>query len=203
MKLNQLINEGRNTPCIVVDVQPEYTGINDGDELPWIDDMMTFLNNQGPVLMFVNAEEDGLTGDTVDTIRAYWSDSGFAEHKWNNTTIVDKGYGYFRGWMDQGVPDNVMIAVIREMYLQHVSDSRMLFGGEDSDGYIESMISMGVPEDLLDDAISVGWASVRQLKQFSGSYLMGGGREECLREITLLMNAFNIKYKLVNDFIYG
>jgi len=27
------LNEARSTPCIVVDVQPEYTGLNDGDEL--------------------------------------------------------------------------------------------------------------------------------------------------------------------------
>jgi len=89
MRYTQL-EEGRNSKCIVVDVQPAYTGLMDGDELPWID-----------------------------------------------------------------------------------------------------------------DNISIEWTSVAQLKRFNRAYLMGGGRNECLKEVSLLMNAFNIKYKLIEQFIYG
>ena len=32
---------------------------------------------------------------------------------------------------------------------------------------------------------------------------MGGYREECLKEVQLLMNAFNIKYTQVQKFIFG
>jgi hypothetical protein len=32
---------------------------------------------------------------------------------------------------------------------------------------------------------------------------MGGGRDECLREVELLMNAFNIKYKRIDSLVYG
>jgi hypothetical protein len=31
----------------------------------------------------------------------------------------------------------------------------------------------------------------------------GGGRDECLREIELMMNAFNFKYKRVANWLYG
>lgn len=202
MKLHELF-EGRNSKCIVVDVQPEYTGVNDGQELYWIDDMMQFLNKQGPILMFVNAEDQGLTGDTIDSVREYWEDSGFNPNRWSQTEIVDKGYGYFRAWMDEGVPENVIIKTIRLMYQQKVTDSRMLFDGEDSEDYIEKMEALGVPEHMLDDALSVEWTSVAQLKQFSGAYIMGGGRNECLREVELLMNAFNIKYRRIEEFVYG
>lgn len=93
MRANEfLIERGRVTPSIVVDVQPEYTGINDGDELPWVDDMMNFLNNQhGNILMFVNAEDQGLTGDTIEGIKIYWEDSGFNPDNWSRVQIVDKG----------------------------------------------------------------------------------------------------------------
>ncbi len=201
MKLFHLY-ESKNTPCIVVDVQPEYTGINDGSELYWIDDMMRFLNKQGPVLMFVNAEDAGLTSDTVSGVKEYWEDSGYVPQKWHNTSIVDKGYGYFRGWMDQGVEDGVIIRAIRLMYQQRVNDSRLLFGGEDSAEYITGMKTLGVPTELINEPISVEWTSIAQLKQFGGGYLMGGGENECLKEITLLMNAFNIRYTLISEFIY-
>lgn len=207
MRYSELF-ETKSSPCIVVDVQPEYTGINDGSELPWIDDMMQFLNRQtGPILMFVNAENDGLTADTVADIREYWSDSGFTD--WDRVTIVDKGYGYFRGWMDGGIPEKFIIATIRLMYQQRVDDSRELFGGEDSDTYREEFARWfahnDVPfeEGVLSDPLSINWTSVSQLKKFGGGYIMGGGRNECLREVELLLNAFNIRARRINDFIYG
>jgi hypothetical protein len=193
--------EGQNSKCIVVDVQPAYT-----TDLPWIDDMMGWLNKQGPVLMFVNAENDGLTDDTIPAIQEYWQESGYADQSWNKTEVVDKGYGYFRAWMDQGVQPDVIIKVIRTMYQQKVTDSRELFDGDESDTYLEQMTALlgnAWEEWMIDDALSVEWTSVGQLKKYNGAYIMGGGRDECLREVELLMNAFNIKYKRVEDFVYG
>ena len=109
--------------------------------------IINFVHNQtGPKLMFVNADRDGMTDDTIDSIKQYWEEEvGYADSEdddyyesainWNTYTIVDKGYGYFRDWMDQGIDEHVIIRVIRLMYQQQVSDSRMLFGGEDSDEY--------------------------------------------------------------------
>jgi hypothetical protein len=154
-------------------------------------------------LAFVNAEDTGLTNDNIPDIKENWESAGFNTDRWNNTEIVDKGYGYFRGWMDQGVSDNAIIQAIRVMYQQKVTDSRELFGGDDSEHYVEQMAALGIPEEVLDDALSVEWTSVGQLKKYNGAYIMGGGRDECLREVELLMNAFNIKYKRVEDFVYG
>ena len=105
--------------------------------------------------------------------------------------------------MDYGVDHAAIIRTIREMYQQKVTDSRELFDGEDSEDYIEQMGKLGIPEEVLSDAISVEWTSVAQLKRFSGCYIMGGGKNECLKEVQLLMNAFNIKYREVEEFIYG
>jgi hypothetical protein len=41
------------------------------------------------------------------------------------------------------------------------------------------------------------------LNKLSGSYIVGGGRNECLREVELLMNAFNFKYKRIDSMVYG
>ncbi len=64
------------------------------------------------------------------------------------------------------------------------------------------MEALGIPKNLLDDALSVEWTSVGQLKKYSGAYIMGGAENECLREVELLMNAFNIKYKRIQEFVY-
>lgn len=222
MQLNERGRRNRNMSAIVVDVQPYYTR-----RMPVkIVNMMKFLNSlDGDILMFVNAEDEGLTPDKKGEIVRYWDEHDFGRDEWDRVEYVDKGYGYLRSWMDgvdakdtgndkskndeskkdkyrkRGlVSDANIIKTIRMMYQEKVYDSRHLFGGEDTDEYIAYMESIGAPPN---DPITVNWTSVGQLKRFSGSYLMGGARHECLREVALLMDAFNIKYKLVDEFVYG
>jgi hypothetical protein len=221
------ITEGLAHPVICVDVQPEYCGIADGDESPVCVDIIKFVVRQtGPVLMFVNAEEQGLSGDTVQSIKQYWDNTICPEEErynyddttdeyrenpncpsvdWRRFTIVDKGYGYFRSWMDVGISPATIIRVIRLLYQNKLTDSRELFGGEGSDDYdinMRALIGSEFRPWMLDDPISVNWTSVAQLKRFSGAYLVGGARDRCLREVELLMNAFNIRYRRIDHLVY-
>jgi hypothetical protein len=203
MKIIDLL-ESLSTSCIVVDVQPEYSGMNDGNENQIFEEIIQFVNNQtGKVLMFVNAEDQGLTGDTIQDIKLYWEDSGFDPKNWARVQIVDKGYGYFRSWMDHGIEPAIIIKTIRLMYQQKVDDSRDLnIPGNIKDRTPDMTEIRDTIEEMSGDNINVNWISIAQLKQFSGSYIMGGGRNECLREVELLMNAFNIKYKRINRLVY-
>jgi hypothetical protein len=212
MKLQDL-QEGTAIPCIVVDVQPSYTASPSVPEHMmhnWNNQLMDFLNNQNsPILMFVNAQDHGLTNDTISSIKQFWEQNGFDPDNWNRVQINDKGYGYFRSWMDSGIPDSLLIKTIREMYQYRHTDSRDLFDDENYSteyGELMSAYLLANPNDedtIKEDAISVEWTSLAQLKKFSGSYIMGGGREECLREVQLLMNAFNFKYRTIDKFVYG
>lgn len=214
MRSFEFLEEGRSHAVIVVDVQPEYCGDN-----PVCQRVVDFVKKQtGPILMFVNAEDQGQTGDTVSDIQQWWDESAGLDHDrleqdpeyageidWDRFTIVDKGYGYFRTWMDSDVAPATIIKVIRYLYQEKLSDSRLLFGGEDSSGYPNKMaefIGEEFQKWMLDDPIIVQWTSVSQLKKFNGAYLVGGGRNECLREVELLMNAFNIKYKRIDSLVY-
>lgn len=220
MRAHEILREGLSHPVIVVDVQPEYSGMNDGNESEVFPEIIKFVHNQtGPVLMFVNAEDQGMTGDSVHDIQQYWEDTliemgyGKAEEEgedesgdyyyheaespidWRRFTVVDKGYGYFRAFMDQGVEPARIIKMIRYLYQHRLNDAREV----EDDDYIAIMGS----DRLRDENFSINWTSVAQLKRFNGAYLVGGGREECLREVELLMNAFNIKYKRIDRLVYG
>jgi hypothetical protein len=199
----QLYNEGRkNKPVIVVDVQPQYSGIFDGDENPLFEEIISFVNSQtGPVLMFVNAEDTGQTEDSIEDIKVYWEDSGFTRG-WDNVEIIDKGYGYLRSWMDQGVKPKSIQSAIRIMYQNKISDSRAIVEDMDDDLAAEKWREILQDDFIPDDSISVNWVSVAKLKSYSPAYLVGGGRKECLEEIELMMNAFNIRYKRVDSLIY-
>jgi hypothetical protein len=204
MKFNeyfQLIESRGNTPIIVIDVQPEYSGIYDGDENPVFLNIINFVSKStGKILMFTNAEETGLTSDSIQDIKVYWEDSGF--YDWNRVEIIDKGYGYLRGWMDLGVPDNIIIKAIREMYQLKISDSREIDDNYDEDKATIMWEKKLNYSPLPVDPLSVNWISVKKLKQFEGSYMVGGARSQCLREVELIMNAFNIRYKRVDALIY-
>lgn len=205
MRATELLYEGRSMPCIVVDVQPEYSGINDGNEDPVFEEIIQFVNNQtGSVLMFVNADKDGLTSDTIPHIKQYWEDSGFDPTNWNRVTFNDKGYGYLRSWMDHPIPPATIIKTIRLLYQQKKRDTEQLVFPENVKDHTPDMTEiMNAIYEMDDDLLSVKWTSIAQLKRFNGSYIMGGGRNECLREIELLMNAFNIKYKRIDSLVYG
>jgi hypothetical protein len=152
----------------VVDVQPEYSGTNDGYENPVFEEIIKFANAQTePILMFVNAEETMTTIDTIQDIKIYWEDSGFDNENWKRVTIVDKGYRYFRSWMDRGDNPSTIIKVIRGMYAQRVNDSRDLFGGELAPGYDDAIKKLIGPEYRpydLDDPLVINWTSVSLLK---------------------------------------
>jgi len=216
MRATEFLAEGRAHPVIVVDVQPEYSGMMDGDENSVFTEIINFVNQQtGPVLMFVNAEDQGLTGDTINDIQTYWEETvGFDDDEydnnpnyagpinWNRFEIVDKGYGYLRSWMDSGIEPATIIATIRELYAQKKSDSRELQFPASNRRTPQQSLIMGVMQEMNDEPISVNWTSVAQLKRFSGAYLVGGARDQCLREVELLMNAFNIRYKRIDSLIY-
>jgi len=203
MRIQEIITEGRAHPVIVVDVQPEYSGMNDGDENSVFTEIINFVNQQtGPVLMFVNAEDQGLSGDTIQSIKEYWDDSGFAPENWRRVQIADKGYGYLRSWMDSGIEPATIIATIRELYAQKKTDSRELQFPASNRRTPQQSLIMGAMQEMEDDPISVNWTSIAQLKRFSGAYIVGGARDQCLREVELLMNAFNIRYKRIDSLVY-
>ena len=216
MRINEILSEGRAHPIIVVDVQPEYSGMMDGDENSVFTEIINFVNQQtGPVLMFVNAEDQGLTGDTINDIQTYWEETvGFDDDEydnnpnytgpinWNRFEIVDKGYGYLRSWMDYGIEPATIIATIRELYAQKKSDSRELQFPASNRRTPQQSLIMGVMQEMNDEPLTVNWTSVAQLKRFSGAYMVGGARDQCLREVELLMNAFNIRYKRIDSLVY-
>ena len=216
-----MTNEGLQHPVICVDVQPSYNG--GGEEAnPTFVKIMQFVQNQtGPVLFFVNAEQDGLTEDTMGSIQQFWNSTlgtdgeegedengdyyyneGESPIDWRRFKLIDKGFGYLRSWMDRGVNPRIMIATIREMYAQKVYSSEDLEFPDDAECTPAQRVIKDTVKEMNGDQMTVGWTSVAQLKRFNGAYIVGGGRDECLREVELLMNAFNIKYKRIDSLVY-
>jgi hypothetical protein len=196
IRATEVINllEGRSRDTIVVDVQPMYA--------PYIrfdtEAFMEFLNQQKEILVFFNGP-DTVGEDTKEDILDWYFERGLSEDKYHDMKFVDKGYAFFRSWMDFGISTNIIQKVIRYLVTNREWDSR-----EIPTETLRDMLGDEWDDNLrfVDDPLFIPNISLSLLKRFSGCYLCGGGREECLEEVKILMDTFNVRYTLVRDFIY-
>ena len=197
MKLEQYITEKASKNVIVVDIQPMYS--NYQGFKTW--EFTEFLNSQAKDILYFYNGPDTVGSDSERDIRYWLMENELEESVLNRITFVDKGYGFFRCLMDEGVDNNIIIKMIRYMFKKKKYDSRDIDEmewrkelGEDYDD-VEYLITGG-------DMIYVPDIDIRTLRKFSGAYIMGGGRNECFNEVKLLMSAFNVRATEVKRFIY-
>jgi len=214
MKINEILTESTSTNLLIVDVQPEYSSYADS-VLPDIAQLIA--RSTGRIAVLYNGE--GNTEDNMHDVLNYLSqetdeddyddetdeyvdkEPSIVRQKLGNAKFFQKEYGFFRSWMDQSVSDATIIKVIRLMAMAKVNDSRMLDTNTVPQDILDEVYRSGIGWDddgiQFPDAVSIGF-----LKQISPFYMVGGGRSECLREIELLANAFNIRYRRIDSMIY-
>ena len=198
-RLQNYITEKRKNNLIVVDIQPIYK--SSMHFKPW--GFVDFLMEQGKVLFYFNGP-DTVGGDSKREIIDWlveasdYNDDVYKKLTDKSQVIwYDKGYGFFRGWMDNGASERFIKQAVRFMGIKKVNDSRDI----DPEVWEKEFPDEWRPE-YEDDMIYLPDIPINKLKQFSGSYLVGGGKNECLLEVEILMSVFNIKAKKVKKFIY-
>lgn len=198
MKLSRILSEARRQSVILVDFQPAYHTDNWGypDALS---NTVEYLNKVEPsnIVVFFNGSEVGIE-DTPDQVKGHYVEYGLDEEIAESFRMIEKSYAWLRGWMDQGVDASVIIKAVRWMVSNREYDSRDI-----PDEVMEEIAGDHDLDALEGDNIYIPDISLSLLKEMSGSLIGGGGRHQCLQEMQLLMNAFNIKYKMVQDWIYG
>ena len=200
MRFKDYLTEKRTNNVIVVDVQPIYKSGIRFDMYEFVE----FLQDQRNILYYFNGP-DTVGGDSkneiIDWLMEYSDYNDDFYNKLNRETVwYDKGYAFFRNWMDNGVDEGFIKKAVRFMMIKKVNDSRDISTEE----WIEEF-----PEEenffenyYKEDCIYLPDIPINKLKKWSGSYIVGGGKNECLAEVLLLMSIFNIKAKRVKKFIY-
>lgn len=211
MRAREFITESSNTNLLIIDVQPEYqehsnrilSGIQQLVEKSHGKIVIVFNNFGGgdsadDVYNYIAGHDSDYDGYEYDEAQDEYIpvDSTTLETKLQNADYVQKEYGFLRGYMDTGVEDKVIIEILRAMYQQRVNDSRNL----DQNSLSEN--ARDVFENNSESISIQDWVPVSLLRSLRPFYMMGGGRNECLREIELICNAFNIRYKRLDSLIY-
>lgn len=193
MRLYNYLNEVRSRNVISVDIQPEYK--------KWISfsisEYTEFLNKQKNVLYLYNGPDTIGSTDSKSEITMWLLDYGLDESKLDDFYWIDKGYGYLRGWMDQGIDKSTIKKSLRYMLRRGETDSR----GIPREEWIEKFPELEDvhQEDMitLPPEIDIGF-----LKKWKGSFIVGGRENECFEEVMTLLSTFNIKVIPVRRFIY-
>jgi hypothetical protein len=192
---------------VIVDIQPEYESNITFDIVDFVRwafveqefNSITYLYN-GPDLGMSSAEQviEWLTDkyleetDDYEAIETIVYDVGRAD--W-----FDKGYGFFRDVMDAGYEDEIVD--IGKFMLKHdINDSRDI---DLEELVVETDIGEHLLEELESELVFMGMPDVVDvLKNLRKPLLVGGGLQECLREVQLIYEILDIPYETYSPFTY-
>lgn len=177
------------TGLLVVDVQPAYSSFSDCIAAR----VAQRINNTvKPVsIMWVGA---GFTDDCEDSVREYLRSYGARPGKLNQATFVEKDYGFFRSWMDQGVSSEDIIKVGKCLYEQG------LYTSEDVD--MAELFQGNSPWLPKWDQLATPSFDARRLLSLDSFETCGGGAAECLAEIELWLQIKDKPFKRLDTLVY-
>jgi hypothetical protein len=121
---------------------------------------------------FLEIKEEG-------DISLWLLENGATDELIDRLQFQPKEYGFLRSAMGCA-PDSLIIKALQLMHRQGMSDSREL-----EPPILDEDQAIGLPDELLEF-----------LRSLRSPVLVGGARNECLAEITRLMDAFNLDYQL-------
>lgn len=193
---------------VVVDIQPSYHQYHEyltGKLVRYIN-----VSNYENILWFWNGSELGCEETYSDMVQ-YTLEHGLDEDKVDDITFIEKTYGFFRGWMDF-LDEDLIVEFVRYMINNDIYDSR-----EIDDDVKKMIISKytGLSETELEssdeydfiinnrEVLFIPQFNWEQMRNIGYVETAGGGCNECLLEIEILLRASGIEYRRLNNYTYG
>lgn len=180
---------------IIVDIQPAY----DKYCKHIVPKVCDYINSaEDTILILYNGPDLGL--DTVTDVQNYYLEYGMDYDKLNDPKVIwrEKIYGYFRDAMDTNyVGDEDLIKIIKLMINNNTSDSREL------NDIIKEEVYNKYNVILNESNIVLTIPDIKEIEDIKNScYIMGGGKDECLKEIFLFVEAHDIKCIELKEMLY-
>jgi len=198
-----------NNVLLIVDVQPEYNF--DFDLFAFLQ----YINDEsieGKDIVYLYNGAETLDMISEDELK-YWLYEGSEYDEqmenliYNDIYYYDKGYAFFRSCMDEGIDDEATVALIKKMMDWDIYDSRDL----NKDFWVEFVSEnkhvlndIEQVKDLLEhsgDMINVP-DLMDELKGLNNITMVGGGINECLREVEIALMALDKNYNINHEFTF-
>lgn len=189
--------EKDNPFLVVVDIQPSYHP----GSYQVVPDIIEKMNNteQNIIFFYVGKEFDL---DSKEDVVYYLLENGLDENRIPGIKFIEKTYGYYRSWMDNGVEDNIIVNSIKVMEKEEIYDSR-----DFTEEHWEEILGTKECYDstLRDDNIyHLDFdTSFFKHKFINNLEIVGGGRNECLKELELYFKAIGKDLVVNEKLCYG
>jgi hypothetical protein len=190
-------NNTKNRTLIVTDIQPEY-------EKYFTFDMSRFcrwLNKskyENIIILYNGKDTLGMISE--EDLRIWYEENGFdIENQY--VTFYDKGYAFFRYCIDEGIYEDDIVTLVKYMMEKGINDSRDL--SEEWDEFVQTHKLDHIREllEFSGDMVNIP-ELIDFLKEYNNIDLVGGGVNECLKEVEIALKAMNKKYKTIDDWVY-
>ena len=162
---------------IVVDIQPMYWNWFPKPQCNFLSQLSKAIDTASQVFWYFNGSDIG-SNDTdscvMDMIVEY-------EPQWDKIEFIEKSYGFLRDWMDRGDDSYEIVETLKLLRKNKLSDSREL------DDYCH------------DDPI---WIPEIKIPEIEFAHICGGCDQQCLAEMELLLEAYNIKTKRLPRIVF-
>jgi hypothetical protein len=186
---------------IVVDVQPEYA--------PWMGGMQTelfeYINTHVEELSdltFLYNGEDTMGMVSEYDYRDWLIENGLDEEIAYQARLYDKGYAFFRNCMDRGGDDEELVNLVKFMRDNDINDSREL-DKKFWKAFVKQYGSKNIRELMEDSEDCINIPDLMDfLEPYNNVVLVGGGINECLKEVELAMDALEKNYDTWHKFTY-
>lgn len=119
--------------------------------------------------------------------------------------IIEKQYGFFRDFMDsQILNEEDLVELIKFMIKHNIVDGREIAENIDLfDKFNIQFEKSDIKNINFDDYfISIPTDLIEELKDSNSYVLVGGGINECLREIAILLKSLDIDYQISYEHCY-
>lgn len=205
-----ILTEVAKPILISVDIQPEYYhkaikfgGFNDNLLNGFVKELRSSNKYSKRILFYNGADTLGMISEQDYKMWLY--DNGVDEDMLNNIVFYDKGYAFFRFAIDSGIDEDDIVLLVKFMYENNINDSRDIKSSGLWDKFMNEYNKNELRELLedADDCINIP-DLMSELLSLKGEkiILIGGGANECLKEVEIAFKALGIGYTRMDKLIY-
>ena len=187
---------------INVDIQPEYKNYISFNLYKWIQFLNQNANNNR--IIFLYNGEDTLGMISENDYKYFLLELGLDEDVLDNAIFYDKGYAFFRYCIDNSIDEDNIVDLVKFMIENNINDSRDIDEDMWNDYMQETNHSQEDVRELLENAgdmINIP-DLMDFLKNYSNIVLLGGGINECLKEVEIALLSLNKNYNTLKQFTY-
>lgn len=198
--LNENMFSGKT--IINVDIQPEYENFISFNLYEWVSFINKNSENNDIVFLYNGADTLGMVEEND---YKYWLvELGMDEDVVYNSTFYDKGYAFFRFCMDNSIDDDSIVDLVKFMINNNITDTRDVdeqmwneFVEQSDYDYSEIRELLEHSEDMINIPDLMDFISY-----YSNIILMGGGIDECLKEVEIALKSLGKDYKTYSKYVY-